>query len=580
MHTHRYQPSRNQFSLERLEPRALLSATPITFDPNGTLIKGGVGTINGVKYIELGRGSSGGNINGIPTGGGHGPSRALVFATDLDNDGIVDADEITGIAVSAAARMTIFGNVNGDIVTNLRSNNDLSGDAGDGSTLLNNNVKEITVHGSVFGNIIAGHSLNKIKIDGSVENLLVGTASNGMSFHFHGSDGAAVAFSAFDRGTNGGGGSISGVTIGTGVVGIHAGDGGPSGDGGNVEKVLIKNDTSGLIIQAGDGGDDNDRSGGEGGRVFGVKVSSSEGVTIIAGHGGDSTNASALGGIGGSVIGAQINAVGPVVLTAGDGGSNTATNSHGGDGGDVLNCKVGGSDISATAGDGGDGAVLGGEGGSVSSIKGTISGEGNFAAGHGGASSADAGNGGDVNAVKFLSGGVNAFIRMIVAGDGGDGTIKNGSGGSISGVNFDGDVGSFTSAYGVSSMGGLFAGLAGTVPGGKGANGAVTGINAGRIAAIVAGTGDAPQAARLISGIKATEIGANFDTDSDNKGVNEPAFDYFESIAPDNQFNLGEMPIDGLVLGIKIGSLSTRPLFKFETSTGTQVGDLDPHTVP
>lgn len=579
MNTHRSQLLQNQFSLERLESRALLSATPITFDPNGTLIKGDVGTINGVKYIDVGGGAGGGSIYGIPTGGGRAGSRVLVFATDLNDNGIVDSNEVTGISVSDAVRVSIFGNVNGDIVTNLHSDNRLSGEAADGSVLLNNNVKEITVHGSVFGDIIAGRGLNKITVDGTVENLLVGTAANGRSFQYRGPDGESVAFSLFDRGTNAGGGSIDQVEIGTGIDGIFAGDGGPSGDGGNIDTVVIKNDADGLIIQAGNGGDDDDRSGGVGGRIFDVKVASSEGASLIAGHGGDSTDANALGGVGGSIMGAQINAVGPVVLTAGDGGANNGTNSHGGDGGSVIKCKVGGSDVTAHAGDGGDGSVLGGEGGVVDNVKGTLSGEGNFSAGNGGDSFADAGSGGDVTGLKFASGASNAFIRAIVAGNGGDGTIKNGDGGVIGGIGFDGDIGDFTSTYGVSSMGGLFAGLAGTLPGGKGANGAVTSVKADRIAAIVAGTDDAPQAARLIGGIKASEIGANFDNVADNKGVTEPAFDYFESIAPGNQFDLGEIPIDGLVLGIKIGTLGARPLFKFETSSGTQVGELDPHTV-
>src|SRR5207244_2700515 len=90
-------------------------------------------------------------------------------------------------------------------------------------------------------------------------------------------------------------------------------------------------------------------------------------------------------------------------------------------------------------------------------------------------------------------------------------------------------------------------------------------------------TDAAPNLARVISGIKASEIDANFDQDVDSVGANEPAFDYFESIAPSDQYNLGEVPIDGPVLGFKVTGLSSDPLFLFVASTNKQSGNLDPH---
>src|SRR5690242_4976108 len=46
----------------------------------------------------------------------------IVFTTDFNNNGAVDFNEITGIAAGDGLRLISFVNINGDIVTNLKSN--------------------------------------------------------------------------------------------------------------------------------------------------------------------------------------------------------------------------------------------------------------------------------------------------------------------------------------------------------------------------------------------------------------------------------------------------------------------------
>ena len=573
-------PSPNQFSVERLEARLVLSSvTPITFDPEGTLVKR-VGTVNGVKFIQLSGGGGSVDVFGVPVPKGGSVGKARVFATDLDADNFIDPDEITGIALSDNAKAVIFGSINGDIVTNLKGA-DLSGDAKDGSTLLSDSIHQITVKGNVLGDIICGRSMNKISIEGSVDHLIVGTAASGVSFQFHGPSGASVVLDPFTLGANSAGKGINQASITGDVQGLLASDGGASADGGAISRVKILSDSEDVTIQAGNAGGSPDRAGGHGGDILSIEIHSTAGVTLIAGNGSDSDKTGSIGGDGGSISKAKINTVGAVNLTAGDAGLDTASNAGGGLGGSIGKVSVNSSACNVTAGQGGDGATEGGDGGSINGIKGILSGAANFFAGEGGAASVDAGIGGGVRSLKLVAGTDSAFIRAIVAGNGGDGSVTNGDGGSISSINFDGDIGDFNSSYGVAGMGGLFAGRSGANGFAFQAdNGDVTKINADRVAAIVAGTDltdSAPKVVRTIHSVKANEIGANFDSDVDSIGATEPAFDYFETIAPTDQYNLGEVPIDGPVLAFQVGGLSRNPLFLFVASANHQSGNLDPH---
>lgn len=81
---------------------------------------------------------------------------AMIFTTDLNGNNVFDVNEITGIAAGDGLRMTIFTNVNGDIVTNLLPNGFLSDSdldpsndnpllGGDGRVLLNSRIEAITL---------------------------------------------------------------------------------------------------------------------------------------------------------------------------------------------------------------------------------------------------------------------------------------------------------------------------------------------------------------------------------------------------------------------------------------------------
>ncbi len=80
--------------------------------------------------------------------------QALIFTTDLNQNGFVDFNEITGIAAGDGLRLISFVDIHGDIVTNLKSNGTLSdsdnngdndnlGLKGDGRVLLNNRIEKI-----------------------------------------------------------------------------------------------------------------------------------------------------------------------------------------------------------------------------------------------------------------------------------------------------------------------------------------------------------------------------------------------------------------------------------------------------
>lgn len=82
--------------------------------------------------------------------------QAMVFTTDLNGNNVFDVNEITGIAAGDGLRMTIFADINGDIVTNLRPNGLLTDSdfrvsleersaGGDGKILLNSRIEALTL---------------------------------------------------------------------------------------------------------------------------------------------------------------------------------------------------------------------------------------------------------------------------------------------------------------------------------------------------------------------------------------------------------------------------------------------------
>src|SRR5438105_72353 len=85
------------FFVEALEPRICPSALNFTTGATATTVlhKGDTGTI-GDDSIQVSSGS------------------AMVFVTDVNDNGMYDAGEITGIAVSDKVKLTINADVDGD----------------------------------------------------------------------------------------------------------------------------------------------------------------------------------------------------------------------------------------------------------------------------------------------------------------------------------------------------------------------------------------------------------------------------------------------------------------------------------
>jgi hypothetical protein len=187
-----------------------------------------------------------------------------------------------------------------------------------------------------------------------------------------------------------------------------------------------------------------------------------------------------------------------------------------------------------------------------------------FEAGTGGASASGTGGiGGSVNSISMTA--VGQFVRALKAGNGGNG-VRAGAGGNVSGVSVAGDIGDFTSDFGVSSdtagMGGIVAGMRGTGAGAA-TNGSIANITADRIAAMLAGSPAANavgygNAVQKISGITASVIGADVNGD----GI----FSFTEggvdgTYQPDGAHHAtdGDTALDGFVL-VRSGGLGKLPV--------------------
>jgi hypothetical protein len=107
-------------------------------------------TLGNPQLVEAGKGlalddGSGAYLLAVEKG------QAMVFTTDLNGNNAFDWNEITGIAAGDGLRMTLFADVNGDIVTNLQSNGFLSdsdltaANGRDGLVLLNSRIDAITL---------------------------------------------------------------------------------------------------------------------------------------------------------------------------------------------------------------------------------------------------------------------------------------------------------------------------------------------------------------------------------------------------------------------------------------------------
>lgn len=394
--------SPHRHSLEILETRIAPASTAIA---SAQFLAASVG---GFTVVQAGQGlgtsgdNSGTYLLYVEKG------TAVVFTTDLNNNGAVDFNEITGISAGDGLRLISFVDINGDIVTNLDSNGTLSdsnnnstGDdpilQGDGRVLNNSRIEKIELRSltvndlrdqngdgivddqdvalrlalssySIFGQILAGKGFG---VSGDSSSGLVinstGAALQQQQFTGLGND----AFTAFTPQIasirTGSAASYEYFSFGASnkndIQGIISNFSVPVGQsGGDIVGIRAATATTNFSIDAliaGDGG-----TSARGGNIQDVTLrgDDSGGYRIIAGGGGDGPN----GGAGGSIINFQDlgSTTSRIEIKSGDGG--TASTGGGGVGGAVsfgtLNVNGG---LGITLGSGGNGFVSGGNGASL-----------------------------------------------------------------------------------------------------------------------------------------------------------------------------------------------------------------------
>jgi len=395
--------------------------------------------ITNARNIQITAGAGGVGTLGVNAAGGNGGSITGILGGDTSNTG---TREITGSLIATAgmggnsenASAGAGGNVSTVNVSSIKSQasafNLTAGKGGDSSGL--SVSANAGAGGSVIGvtalelkvnpNMVAGTGGNAVNgsggTGGSIRNF---TYEGGLLNLTSGLGGNSTGVSG--TGTGGAGGSISGINAsikGSGYMTVEASRGGSGvgaggGAGGTVTSSSFKlnpldrstgDETLGVTVKSGIGG--NGSRGGAGGLISGV---SCEGVYDNPGNDGFVTVIDSIA----------------MKFEAGNGGTGSA--GDGGAGGSINFGKtlLGISQIDAdstnpdflpgdealrvSAGNGGDGAVKGGAGGSVNSLK---------------AANVKANNLGDPIPLNILS---SAFVR---SGDGGDGGSGDGGfGGSV-----------------------------------------------------------------------------------------------------------------------------------------------------
>jgi hypothetical protein len=373
---------------------------------------------------------------------------AVAFFVDYNEDNEVQPEELTGLALSKGADVSVKGTVFGDVVTMLDAN--FSIDLAEGQTGLGSNEHKIArlAIEDVVGGIYAGGSITNVSA-GNVGRLVSGTAANGFTFDFFPDVAGGAGTIAFAADANVAGPNISKVIAKSIGDRIEAGSGGASAKGGSISNVQITADSTGLVIQAGNGGNavaGGKTSGGAGGTLSRIFVggfdddtpNSPGGTQLLAGSGGDAlTGSTGKGGAGGSITNAFI-------------GFNLQGNKI------VLSPNVSQDAVSVVAGDGGDGRD-GGAGGKITKAQvrvaplasapeppdggGPLGGAADdqilIAAGNGGgaATGGKAGNGGAVvnSDIRNLNANVDAAAIVVLGGDGGAASegARGGNGGSV-----------------------------------------------------------------------------------------------------------------------------------------------------
>ncbi|MEO8352212.1 MAG: FG-GAP repeat protein, partial [Chthoniobacteraceae bacterium] len=334
---------------------------------------------------------------------------ALVFTTDMNNNGVVDFNEITGISAGSGLRMVSFVDIHGDIVTNLNGNftltdsdNNSANDdpflKGDGRVLRNATIEKIELRSlteedvvdsngdgavderdvtqhlalssySLFGSVyagggfgLAGDLTSGLIVDDAGRTLQSVVFGTPLGFDLFIDFKSVVGSIKVGTATNGNYYSF-GVSRGNDSQGYLGTFIPPDGQvGGGVFNVRGATPTTEFnldAVMAGDGG-----RGAKGGNVENVALASDTagGYVIQAGNGGPGAN----GGDGGSIVNFSDSGsyTSQIVIRSGDGG--TGTTGVGGNGGTAsfgtMNLNGG---LGITLGSGGDGFTAGGTGASI-----------------------------------------------------------------------------------------------------------------------------------------------------------------------------------------------------------------------
>lgn len=358
---------------------------------------------------------------GLTTGAGGGAGNyllyvekgsAMIFTTDLNGNGVVDFNEITGISAGDGLRLISFVDIHGDIVTNLRadgtlsdSDNDSSNNdsrlGGDGRVLLNSTIEKIEMRSvrasdfavtpdtdlngdgevdqsylqqrlvlstySIFGNVIAGKGFGVtgggLLIDAAGKQLQQDTFTAGNTSPDYFID-FKTSIGSILTGTAGSGRYFSfGTTRGDDVEGrlgnFHPAVGQNGGDIIGVKAASIATEFNLHSLETGNGG-----VGARGGNIQDIQLNGDDvgGYRLIAGNGGRGTT----GGAGGGILNySDLGSVtGTVILQTGNGGQGTT--GGGGNGGLATFGEVNVSaNLRITLGNGGDGFSSGGNGAGI-----------------------------------------------------------------------------------------------------------------------------------------------------------------------------------------------------------------------
>jgi hypothetical protein len=375
-------------------------------------------------------------------------------------------------------------------------------------------------------------------VSGDAGTLTIYTTNAGRSLGGNGRGGNAGSISKAHIVVEGGSTGTLGFNTGAGGRGNGTGFG---GNGGNINSSELRAEGTASGMQVFTGSGENGASGGKSGSLgkISLKAMDALGVpaTVDVGPGGSGSGEGGRGGATGSIKGVALDLPDTVVLV------NAGPNPSGGAGG-----------TGATS--------AGGAGGAVSGFKGHV-GTLVLIAPSGGSAEGTGGVGGSVSGIKLRE--VDQFVRLIRGGDGGDGS-NPGRGGNISGVSVPGDIGDFTSTFGITpgnaGMGGLIAGRSGAAAGIVDIthNGSISGITAERIAAILAGVPAANTLTRnnavsKVSGLRGvTKVGADLGTSPLGSTTEAGGFTFVDNAGPPNPANGifllgdGDTALDGLVI--------------------------------